>query len=125
MKLTKNFSLSEFACNDGLEFPLELMENVSLLAEQLQVLRDYVGLPIKINSGYRSPAYNKKIGGVSNSQHLQAKAADINVIGLSHLETQSTIKALIDDGKMMEGGLGCYSTFTHYDIRNSRVRWSK
>ena len=123
MKLTKNFSLSEFACNDGLEFPLELMENVKLLAQQLQVLRDYTGLPIKINSGYRSPVYNKKIGGVSNSQPLQAKAADINVVGLGHSETQEAIRTLIDDGKMMEGGLGCYATFTHYDIRNSRVRW--
>jgi uncharacterized protein YcbK (DUF882 family) len=123
MKLTKNFYLSEFACNDGSEFPLTLMHNVSLLAEQLQVLRDWVGLPIKINSGYRSPVYNKQIGGVSNSQHLKAKAADIVVIGLSHSETQATIKSLIDDGKMMEGGLGCYATFTHYDIRNSRVRW--
>ncbi len=51
MKLTKNFSLSEFACNDGSEFPLDVIENIKELAINLQILRDYIAMPIAINSG--------------------------------------------------------------------------
>tara|TARA_R110000823_G_C15866113_1_gene493702 strand:+ start:726 stop:1097 length:372 start_codon:yes stop_codon:yes gene_type:complete len=123
MKLTKNFSLSEFTCNDGTEFPSELMENVSLLAIQLQILRDHLGAPIKINSGHRTPSHNKKIGGVKNSRHLSASAADIAVSGISAHKTQEAIEFLIEDGKMKEGGLGKYNNFTHYDIRNTKARW--
>tara|TARA_R110000803_G_scaffold7436_3_gene23964 strand:- start:634 stop:1005 length:372 start_codon:yes stop_codon:yes gene_type:complete len=123
MKLTENFSLSEFTCNSGAEFPIELMENVKLLAEQLQVLRDFLCVPIKINSGYRTESHNKKVGGVKNSQHRTATAADIVVRGVPADLVQKTIKQLINDGKMKEGGLGCYLTFTHYDIRSKKARW--
>jgi hypothetical protein len=75
--MTKNFQLSEFACNDGTPVPPELVTNCSQLAEQLQVLRDELKESITINSGYRSKAWNKKVGGKPNSMHLQAKAADI------------------------------------------------
>ena len=81
MRLTKNFSLSEFDCNDGTEMPSELLTNVLELAENLQVLRDFVGVPIKINSAYRSLSHNSKIGGSKSSQHLFAKAADIVIEG--------------------------------------------
>jgi uncharacterized protein YcbK (DUF882 family) len=70
MKLTNNFSKSEFDSKDGAEMPDDVLENVKKLAEQLQILRDFLNVPIKINSGYRSPAHNKKIGGVKNSIHL-------------------------------------------------------
>ena len=42
MKLTKNFSLSEFACKDGTTVPYQYMPNVQELANNLQVLRDYL-----------------------------------------------------------------------------------
>ena len=61
MKLTENFSLHEFKCRDGSVVPEELMDNVKELAENLQVLRDFIGKPITVISGYRSPSYNKKI----------------------------------------------------------------
>ena len=53
------------------------MENVEKLAKNLQVLRDYIQKPITIISGYRTPEYNKKCGGVKRSQHLLAKAATL------------------------------------------------
>ena len=81
MRLTKNFKLSEFDCKDGSEMPSELLPNVLELAENLQVLRDFVGVPIKINSAYRSLEHNASIGGTNSSQHLFAKAADIVVKG--------------------------------------------
>jgi hypothetical protein len=122
-QLTANFSVSEFDCNDGTPVPSDLLPNVKVLAENLQVLRDEVGKSIKINSGYRTVKHNKKVGGKSNSQHLQAKAADIVVSGMTPKSVQTKIEALIKDGKMKQGGIGLYNTFVHYDIRGINARW--
>ena len=125
MKLSKNFSLSEFDCNDGSTTPDEVIVNLRLLAEQLQILRDFIGKAITINSGYRSPHYNKKIGGVLKSiTRFRSTAADIRVEGVSPREIHGIISELIKDGRMKEGGLGKYSSFTHYDIRGTKARWN-
>lgn len=123
MKLTKNFSLSEFECKSGAAVPDDLLPNIKKLAESLQVLRDDIGLPIKINSGYRSPEHNKKIGGVKNSQHTKGTAADIAISGVSPREIRRRLEILIKSDKMLQGGIGAYSTFTHYDIRGYKARW--
>ncbi len=123
MKLEENFSLSEFICRDGSVVPEELMDNVRLLAKNLQVLREHVGKPVIIISGYRSPKYNRKIGGAKKSQHMQAKAADIKIPGMSPAEVKATIVELIKEGKMHSGGIGLYTTFTHYDVRGWNARW--
>ena len=124
MELTKNFDTHEFESKDGLSTPKNLMPNIQELADNLQVLRDYFGLPISINSGYRSPSHNRSIGGVKNSQHVQGKAADITVSGKSPKEVHQAIENLIAEGKMKQGGLGLYSTFVHYDIRGTKARWN-
>ena len=123
MRLTNNFSLSEFDCKDGTEMPSELLANVLELAENLQVLRDFVGVPIKINSSYRSLSHNANIGGSKSSQHLFAKAADIVIESKSPEQVANIIKVLISEGKMKQGGIGVYNTFTHYDIRGHKARW--
>jgi uncharacterized protein YcbK (DUF882 family) len=123
MKLTKNFNSSEFDCNDGSVMPKEVLLNIQKLANQLQVLRDCLGVTITVNSGYRSPSYNKKIGGVSNSQHVVGKAADITAKGYTPAQVNARIEELIKSGDMLQGGLGSYSTFSHYDIRKTRARW--
>ncbi len=123
MRLTRNFNLSEFDCKDGTEMPSELLTNVLELAENLQVLRDFVGVPIKINSSYRSLSHNAKIGGSKSSQHLFAKAADIVIESKNPEQVANIIKALILEGKMKQGGIGVYNTFTHYDIRGHKARW--
>jgi len=123
MRLTKNFNLSEFDCKDGSEMPSELLANVLELAENLQVLRDFVGVPIKINSSYRSLSHNANIGGSKSSQHLFAKAADIVIESKSPEQVANIIKVLISEGKMKQGGIGVYNTFTHYDIRGHKARW--
>ena len=123
MRLTKNFNLSEFDCKDGTEMPSELLANVLELAENLQVLRDFVGVPIKINSSYRSLSHNANIGGSKSSQHLFAKAADIVIESKSPEQVANIIKALISEGKMKQGGVSAYNTFTHYDIRGHKARW--
>lgn len=125
MQLTDNFNIREFYCNDGTRIPQEYIANVIELAENLQVLRDYAGAAIRVNSGYRHRDYNTRIGGAKNSQHLYACAADIIVDGMTPQEVADLIEELIAQGKMKEGGLGRYNTFTHYDIRGYNSRWSR
>ena len=122
-KITKNFSLEEFKCKDGSDIPNTALLNIVELARNLEVLRTAINKPIIINSGYRSPKYNAKIGGVKDSQHLRGTAADIRVAGMTPKEVALVIEGLIESGKMKEGGIGVYPTFTHYDIRNRKARW--
>ena len=123
MKLTKNFSKSEFDCSCGCEMPLKVLHNVQKLANQLQTLRNVVGMPIKINSGYRCPDWNSKIGGASSSQHKLGKASDIVIEDMTPQETFELIDLLINEGELLQGGLSAYATFTHYDIRKTKARW--
>lgn len=122
MKLSKNFELSEFASHDGAPFPPDVLSNLQELAKNLQALRDYLGCPLKINSGYRSPAHNKAIGGAKASQHLLGKAADISCNKYTPDQVHAAILYLIREGKMHNGGVGRYNSFNHYDIGRSR-RW--
>jgi uncharacterized protein YcbK (DUF882 family) len=123
MQLTTNFSLNEFACKDGTPVPDELKSNVQALAEQLQILRDYLNEPIHINSGYRTPAYNKKIGGKPNSYHMKAMAADITVKSKTPKQLASVVEMLIANGTLKIGGIGVYNGFIHVDTRKVKARW--
>lgn len=123
MKLTKNFNREEFDCRDGTKVPPELMANVQELANNLQVLRDDIGEPLHVNSGYRTPAYNKKIGGAPKSQHPKAKAGDITAKSFTPKQLAARIEKLIAAGKMKQGGIGIYPGFTHYDVRGTKARW--
>lgn len=123
MKLTENFNIDEFACKDGTDVPQSLYGNVSVLAKNLQVLRDEVGVPIYVLSGYRTRSHNTRVGGARHSQHLLAKASDIRITGFSPIQVYNKIEELIKAGKMEQGGLGRYNTFVHYDIRGVKARW--
>ena len=122
--MTKNFKIQEFECKGGCDMPLEVYENIIKLASQLQFLRDYTGRPITINSAYRCPDHNAKVGGSKTSQHLLGKAADITIQSLKPAEVFVLIEDLIDMGHMLQGGLGLYDTFVHYDIRKTKARWN-
>ena len=123
MQLTTNFYLREFECNDGTDIPQKYVSNVKKLAENLQVLRDEIKQPIHINSSYRHPAYNKKIGGAKFSQHLTASASDITARDITPKKLSKTILKLIKQGKMDKGGVGLYNGFVHYDIRGKKAMW--
>ena len=126
MKLTSNFSKSEFECRSGEDMPSDVLENVKQLAIQLQAIRDYVGKPIRINSAYRSKAHNKLIGGVKTSQHILGKAADITIDTFTPDEVIRIIENMLTNemlGGFHIGGLGSYRTFTHVDIRDKKARW--
>ena len=85
--LTPHFKLSEFTKSSTAtarkidNTPSEqVISNLTLLCEQvLEPLRVHFNCPIIIGSGYRSPALNKAVGGVANSQHMTGEAADIHL----------------------------------------------
>jgi uncharacterized protein YcbK (DUF882 family) len=123
MKLTANFSLSEFQCKCGCEMPDNILENVKILAENLQMLRMFIKQSIKVNSAYRCLYHNKNIGSKSTSQHVLGKAADIVVKELNANEVADIAEQLMDKGLFKMGGVGRYKTFTHVDIRGKKARW--
>ena len=75
-RISPHFTLGEMACRDGSDV---VLYSTALLAK-LEELRAYVGGAVTITSGYRTAAYNRKIGGASLSQHVKGTAADIRVI---------------------------------------------
>lgn len=58
------------------------LNNLNSLASLLDEIYRNIG-PFSVNSAYRSPAVNSKVGGASQSLHLEGKAADILPIGVS------------------------------------------
>lgn len=125
MKLSTNFSLDEFASADGTAPNGEVLKNLTELAKNLEVLRKHLGQPIRVTSGFRSKEHNKKIGGATNSYHVLGMAADIQVAKVTPEQVAKAIELLIKEGKMKEGGLGIYKTWTHYDFRGTKARWKK
>lgn len=122
MQITKNFSLKEFDCHCGCEMPSLVKQNIIDLAYELQILRNEVGA-LKVTSGYRCPAYNKKIGGESRSQHILGKAADIISPIISQDRVADIVERLLSEREIEIGGIGRYDTFTHIDIRREIARW--
>ena len=89
MKLSPNFTLQEMVATShrGLQDTptLAVVQNLQKLCVLvLQPLRDAIGRPVYINSGYRSKRLNARVGGVPNSRHLQGKAADIHCDNLDY-----------------------------------------
>lgn len=123
MNLTKNFRKEEFDSKDGACMPNDVLNNIAELAKNVQIIRDYVGVPLTINSGYRSPSHNKSVGGVANSYHVQGKASDLASKQITPKKLYDAILKLIADGKIYNGGVGIYNTFVHYDIGNKGRRW--
>lgn len=124
MKLTTNFSLSEFN-KRNYNVPTDVLRNLIELAKNLQVLRDEVKKPIKITSGYRPAELNAKVGGASKSRHITGQAADFKIEGYTPKQVAAIIEKLIAAGKMKQGGIGTYSTWVHYDVRGTAARWAK
>lgn len=113
--LSANFKVKEFACKDGSDVIFISQELVNLL----QDIRNHFGKPVNINSGYRTPAYNKKVGGATYSQHLYGTAVDVYINGVAPTEVAKYAEKQLGE----RGGVGVYSTFTHIDVREAKARW--
>ena len=96
MQLSANFSVSEFEkTSTGLpnKVPDALIPKLQDLCEHvLEPVRAHFGKPVRINSGYRSPAVNKAVGSSPGSDHVKGAAADIEVDGVSNLEVARWIR---------------------------------
>ena len=84
--LSEHFVLGEFTRSKYPEVynipSHEAIANLKRLCEWLEVLRNKIGHPIVINSGYRSPQLNRKVGGAPTSNHLTGCAVDIRTNGM-------------------------------------------
>ena len=114
-KLSTNFRVCEFSCKDGADIIPINMELVGVL----QDVRDHFKVPVAINSAYRTPSYNKKVGGVNASQHIRGTAADISVKGVA----PAKVYAYLDGKHPGKYGIGKYPTCTHIDTRPNKARW--
>lgn len=83
---------------------------------RLSFARAMAGIPFKINSGYRTKAHNKKVGGVGDSAHTKGLAADISA-------TNSNQRFIILSALLRSGfdRIGFAKTFIHVDLDTSKV----
>lgn len=83
MQLSLHFTLDEFthsqtAARLGIDNdpPIDVLKNLQRTAQGLELVRTFLGGPIMVSSGYRSPEVNAAVGGSKNSQHLTGQAVD-------------------------------------------------
>ena len=94
MKLTANFSLAEMVKSDtalrhdidNIPDDEQLANMVALCENVLQRVRDHYGMGIKVNSGFRHPSVNAKVGGSKTSDHCKGMAADIEIPGVANAD---------------------------------------
>nr|DAR20639.1 MAG TPA: peptidase [Microviridae sp.] len=113
-KVGQHFKVREFACKDG----TQVVFIDDYLVSILDILRNQVGKPVHITSGYRTPARNKAVGGAKYSYHMRGMAADIRVEGMTAKEIANKLNKIIPLGC----GIIVYSTWVHIDTRTKRYR---
>lgn len=116
-KISENFTYEEFEKSDkaeelGIDNSIPTMEiamNIKALVEEvLQPLRDAMGFPLSINSGYRCPLVNNAVGGQPKSQHLRGEAADVKCKRPLAVASAAMISHLPYDQCIV------YPTFVHF-----------
>lgn len=112
-------------------FPCRCCGKASITAPFAALLRtldealEGKGWAVRVNSGFRCPLHNAKVGGVSKSRHMTGEAADLHPVFPHDLQPRQ-LKDFINEhlGTLgdYQGGLGLYQTFVHIDI-GKRSRW--
>lgn len=120
VKVSQNFASTEFDCHG--KGCCSTTKIDSKLVEYLQKIRDHFGKPVTITSPYRCEVHNRRVGGATKSYHMQGKAADIVVQGVSSREVAKYAESI---GIL---GIGLYETsadgyFTHIDTRTTKSFW--
>lgn len=113
IKISEHFKLSEFESADTKEVKLD-----PELIEKLEKLRQRIGQPLIINSGYRTPEHNKAVGGAENSLHVEGKAADIRKVKGLTIDEMGILAE-----KIGFVGIGLYTWGIHVDVREMYSRW--
>lgn len=98
----------------------------------LEDMRNELGFPLIINSGYRCPDHNRRIGGAARSWHMifatdvrpawRTEADDGTVDDVEFLKRIDRFRKLAETIPEI-GGIGRYNTFTHIDTRLGRMTW--
>jgi zinc D-Ala-D-Ala carboxypeptidase len=99
-QLTRNFSLAELTKSetalrhdmDNTPGPVEIGNLTELAGKVLQPVRDHYAKGVKVNSGFRHPEVNAKVGGSKTSDHCKGQAADIEIPGVANAELAEWIK---------------------------------
>lgn len=113
-KIGQHFKVREFACQDG----SQVVFIDSYLVSILDILRNQVGKPVIINSGYRTPRRNELVGGAKYSYHMRGMAADIRIDGMGAKEIANKLNAIVPN----ECGIIVYKTWVHIDTRTEKYR---
>ena len=140
-QLTEHFHLYEF-CRGGALWPVEYAERLFRLARMLEDVRAHVGAPLKITSGYRTPAHNAQTAGsAKHSPHMRGYACDFRAVGTHPEEATKEAHHFLRSNRGTWGlcGLGLYPegaqdaagfvrthTRIHADLRHLPFRsWTK
>lgn len=86
---------------------------------RLDCLRGAMGIPFTINSGYRTPDHNKKVGGAAGSPHVRGMAADISTRGWTQQQRWQFLELARDMGFR---GIGIAPTYIHVDTMKRASR---
>ena len=122
MNLSEHFTLEELTSSetavrhgiDNTPGPVA-MQNLQRLANFLEEVRKVLGKPISINSAYRGPEVNAKVGGSKNSQHMVGCAADIKIPGMT---PDAVCRAIIASDLQYDQLIREFDNWTHISIPN-------
>jgi hypothetical protein len=124
MNLSPNFTLeemtvSETAARHGIDnMPdNDALMNLRRLALFLEEVRTVLGMPLRINSAFRSVEANRLVGGKSTSQHCRGVAADIRVKGMT---PDQVVKAIIKAKLPYDQVIREFDSWTHVSIPNTK-----
>lgn len=115
--VSAHFKVKEFACQDG--------SDAVFIARELPMVCEYIRMRcnkgITVNSAYRTPTHNKKVGGVDDSQHLYGTAADLKTpSGYTPAKMAAIAREIMPDW----GGVGIYNWGIHVDVREKKSDWN-
>ena len=115
----KYFKLSEF---DSPDLPGSGAEMNQEFLYMLDAARKIYGKPMRVNSGYRTEAHNKKVGGVSSSSHLKGLAADISCKNIN--DRFDMIQAFMKAGFKRIGVAGSFIHIDNDKDKSQNVMWT-
>jgi len=108
--VSKHFKISEFYCKCCGKVKVD-----SILVQMLDRLRDWLGTPLYVTSGYRCASHNRAVGGADKSYHMKGQAADV------HCKGEKTVKEIAEMARRVGfGGIKEYKNFVHVDIGPKR-----
>lgn len=111
-KVGQYFKVREFACKDG----SQVVFIDDYLCTILDILRNKLGKPIIVTSGYRTPWWNAKCNGAKYSYHMRGMAADIKVNGMKAKELAKKLDEIVPNGC----GIIVYNSWVHFDVRDGK-----